>query len=277
MSTTTTTNITTWIAQTTCTTRGCCGPAIQVSSGTNTTVLERADASDDNGRSTAAVSTRVVPAPTSLVIQELFQTVLHIPSNLSQLISAIWLHFSDQPKKPLWNIQQTVVMAFLQAFRDHSLTNSLEFWRLMLIFPTWLTPLTSKIQDGSFRVRPRNLRGILRQADKDEKAGTRVLEAEWMSAGTVWDRCQSIFSGKKKLEDFDLKEQEQILDICKHRNQGATALVLRARSPEKIVLYLHGGAYCAMSAQSHRTLTHKISKATDRRVFGRSCYSVCWP
>ncbi|ORZ13460.1 alpha/beta hydrolase fold-domain-containing protein [Absidia repens] len=39
------------------------------------------------------------------------------------------------------------------------------------------------------------------------------------------------------------------------------------KSTEKIILYLHGGAYCAMSAQTHRTLTHKISKSTGRRVF----------
>ena len=38
---------------------------------------------------------------------------------------------------------------------------------------------------------------------------------------------------------------------------------------EQIVLYLHGGAYCAMSAQTHRILTHKISKVTNRRVLGK--------
>ncbi|KAI9244583.1 alpha/beta hydrolase fold-domain-containing protein [Phascolomyces articulosus] len=102
----------------------------------------------------------------------------------------------------------------------------------MLIAPTWLTPLTSKTQDGSFRVRRRQLRGILSELDQKED-GSRILEVEWMSAGSIWDRCQ----------------------------------ILRTRSPEKVILYLHGGAYCAMSAQTHRTLTHKISKATCRRVF----------
>lgn len=259
--TTTTTATTSWITVT-CTTPGCCGPAIPTPNEHGSEVVAMQQTEKSNSIS------RVIPAPTALVLQELFQTVLHIPSNLSQLVSAIWLHFSYQPKKPLWNIQQTVVMAILQALRDHSLTNSLEFWRVMLIFPTWLTPLTSKTQDGSFRVHPRNLRGILQQLDKNED-GSRILDAEWMSAGTIWNRCQSIFSGKKKLEDFDLEEQEQIQRICQHRNEGTTAVVPRARSPEKIVLYFHGGAYCAMSAQSHRTLTHKISRATGRRIFGK--------
>lgn len=259
--TTTTTATTSWITVT-CTTPGCCGPAIPTPNEHGREVVAMQQTEKSNSIS------RLIPAPTALVLQELFQTVLHIPSNLSQLVSAIWLHFSYQPKKPLWNIQQTVVMAILQALRDHSLTNSLEFWRVMLIFPTWLRPLTSKTQDGSFRVHPRNLRGILQQLDKNED-GSRILDAEWMSAGTIWNRCQSIFSGKKKLEDFDLEEQEQIQRICQHRNEGTTAVVPRARSPEKIVLYFHGGAYCAMSAQSHRTLTHKISRATGRRIFGK--------
>ncbi|KAI9318804.1 alpha/beta hydrolase fold-domain-containing protein [Dichotomocladium elegans] len=102
-----------------------------------------------------------------------------------------------------------------------------------MVAPKLLTPLTSKIQDGSFPVIRRNLRGILHELDKMED-GSRMLEVEWMSAGTVWDRCQGI------------------------------------RSPEKVVLYYHGGAYCTMSAQTHRTLTHKISKMTGRRVFCKS-------
>ncbi|KAI8641308.1 alpha/beta hydrolase fold-domain-containing protein [Parasitella parasitica] len=101
----------------------------------------------------------------------------------------------------------------------------------MLIAPTLIKPLTSQIEPEYIIVKRRNLCGILKQLDSQEK-GSR-LEAEWMSA-----------------------------------TNGATPLLLLEAPPccEKVVFYLHGGAYCAMSAQTHRTLTHKISKSTKRRV-----------
>lgn len=38
---------------------------------------------------------------------------------------------------------------------------------------------------------------------------------------------------------------------------------------KEVIFYVHGGGYIAMSAQSHRYLTIKISKATGYRVFGK--------
>ncbi|KAI9490200.1 alpha/beta hydrolase fold-domain-containing protein [Zychaea mexicana] len=246
--TTTTTTAMMWTT-TTCTTEGCCRPYSEAQHALTTT------------STTTAVknSVRLTKETLPIVVQELYKTALHIPTNLGRLATEVWSHFFVQRKKPHWNIQQTVVMAFLQSFRDQTLTHSLEFWRFMLIAPTWLTPLTSKTQDGSFRVRRRNLRGILRKMDKSED-GSRMLEVEWMSAGTIWDRCQSVIH-----PGADRKDSEE--EASSNYTQQSSALVLRTRSPEKIVFYLHGGAYCAMSAQTHRTLTHKISKATGRRVF----------
>ncbi|CDS03745.1 hypothetical protein LRAMOSA01146 [Lichtheimia ramosa] len=198
------------------------------------------------------------------VVNELYQTIWHTPKVVSRLVSEIVSHLVlGQPKRPHWNIQQTVVMSFLQVLRDHSLANSLEFWRLLLIAPTWLTPLTSKTQDGSFRVKRRSLRGILSDLDAQEQ-GRRIMSVEWMSAGSIWDRCQSVInpSCDGRQDDDDNTTADDMSTM-----QKSNALVLRTRSPEKIVLYLHGGAYCAMSAQTHRTLTHKISKTTGRRVF----------
>jgi hypothetical protein len=185
---------------------------------------------------------------TASVVHELCKTVYQLPNSLIRLASDIWSHVYTEPKKPSWNIQTTVVMGFLQAFRDQSLTNSLEFWRLMLIVPTFLTPVSSKVEDEYILIKKRNLCGILNNTDEKEK-GTRKLDAEWMSAVSTWER---IYGGPSA----------NILD------QKAPLMLEAPPSCEKIVLYLHGGAYCAMSAQTHRILTHKISKATKRRVLG---------
>ncbi|KAG0168558.1 hypothetical protein DFQ30_004601 [Apophysomyces sp. BC1015] len=123
-------------------------------------------------------------------------------------------------------------MSVLQTIRDQSLANSLAFWRLLLIAPIALTPLSCKIEDGSFRVRKRGLFGILKQADMDED-GTRTIEAEWMSASVVETRYS---------EDVGESDSSR----------------RKKRRKEKVILYFHGGAFCTMSAQTHRSLTYKL-------------------
>lgn len=178
------------------------------------------------------------------VLHELCDTVYQMPNSLVRLASDIWSHLKNEPKKPSWCIQTTVVMGFLQAFRDQSQTNSLEFWRLMLIVPSLIKPLTSKTESELIVIKKRDLCGILNKMDSEE-TGTRTLDAEWMSAISTWERIY----GSSPIKNTPL-------------------LLEPPSSCEKIVLYIHGGAYCTMSAQTHRTLTHKISKSTKRRVLG---------
>lgn len=203
-----------------------------------------------------ASNTSLISTITATVVQELYSTVYQIPSSLFRLATDIWSHVRKEPKKPTWNIQTTIVMGFLQAFRDQSLTNSLEFWRLMLIAPTLLKPLTSKTEPEYVLVKRRNLCGILKQLDQQEKGSK--LEAEWMSAVSTWEK---IYGGPTP--------------VLRTGNSNATLLLEAPPCCEKIVFYLHGGAYCAMSAQTHRTLTHKISKSTKRRVLGIMNGFVC--
>lgn len=208
-----------------------------------------------SSRHASSSNASLISTITATVVQELYSTVYQIPSSLFRLATDIWSHVRKEPKKPTWNIQTTIVMGFLQAFRDQSLTNSLEFWRLMLIAPTLLKPLTSKTEPEYILVKRRNLCGILKKLDQQER-GSR-LEAEWMSAISTWEK---IYGGPTAP---DLGH--------------ATAPLLLEAPPccEKIVFYLHGGAYCAMSAQTHRILTHKISKSTKRRVLGIMNVFVC--
>ncbi|KAI8085254.1 alpha/beta hydrolase fold-domain-containing protein [Thamnidium elegans] len=116
----------------------------------------------------------------------------------------------------------------------------------MLVAPTFLTPITSKIESEEILIKKRNLCGILSKLDRDE-TGNRTIDAEWMSAISTWER---IYGGPSSVNLM----------------KKAPLMLEAPPSCEKIVLYFHGGAYCAMSAQTHRILTHKISKATKRRI-----------
>lgn len=200
-------------------------------------------------QSIAVNENRLIIASKLSLTEELSNVVVTSPIVLRQFLNDLWRHITYEPKKPSWNFQTTVVLGFLQAFRDQTYTNSLEFWRLMSSTPALLTPITSHIEEASFVISPRPLEciGILRQCDIQEK-GDRILQAEWMTGLSLWEHC------KGKLWP-----------------SAPTSLLLsskkKKKASEKIVLYLHGGAYCAMSAQTHRTLTHKISKSTGRRIF----------
>lgn len=112
----------------------------------------------------------------------------------------------------------------------------------MLIAPSFIKPITSRTEDEFIVIKKRNLCGILGKMDTEE-TGSRTLDAEWMSAISAWERIYGS-SIKSKL------------------------LLEPPVSSKKIILYVHGGAYCTMSAQTHRSLTHKISKSTKRRVLG---------
>ncbi|CAO3640770.1 unnamed protein product [Cunninghamella blakesleeana] len=181
------------------------------------TLLPMVSSNPSDGISSLAVNeNRLIIASKPSLTEELSNVVITSPILFRQFLNDVWRHITYEPKKPSWNFQTTVVLGFLQAFRDQTYTNSLEFWRLMSSTPALLTPITSHIEDGSFVVSPRPLEciGILRQCDIQEK-GDRILQAEWMTGKSLLEHC----------------------------------------------------AYCAMSAQTHRTLTHKISISTGRRIF----------
>jgi len=106
---------------------------------------------------------------------------------------------------------------------------------LGVVFPL---PKDGIVTPVSFTVRPRQLRGFLADLDAKEDS-TRQLTAEWLVNRRLWRRMQ------------------------KNHRDGHERSGLR----EKVVLYIHGGAYYIMSAATHRELTIRVSKATGMRVF----------
>ncbi|KAL0076172.1 alpha/beta hydrolase fold-domain-containing protein [Phycomyces blakesleeanus] len=125
----------------------------------------------------------------------------------------------------------------------------------MVSAPTFLTPLTCLIEDGTFRVRRRQqLRGILKDADEAED-GTRLISGEWIQTGTI----QGIWTNSRFAKS--LQDPSTMLSLPVYP-KGET----RPRSTEKVILYIHGGGFCTMSAQTHRNFTHKICRVTGRRI-----------
>lgn len=124
-------------------------------------------------------------------------------------------------------------------------------------------PPDALVTPVSFRIRSRHLRGLLSSFDELEHGGAdrhkpesgldtgpepRELSGEWVVGKALWTRLNRQWLMHKKR--LDVNQDHRI--------------------PERVILYLHGGAYYLFNAATHRLITIPLSKYADARVFGAS-------
>ena len=85
-------------------------------------------------------------------------------------------------------------------------------------------PSDALITPVSFPVRKRHLRGILTEFDAAE-TGKRELSGEWVVGKRTWRRLQSEWRARKE-------------------GKPAGTAPGKGKRKERVVLYLHGGAFC---------------------------------
>jgi hypothetical protein len=93
-----------------------------------------------------------------------------------------------------------------------------------------LVPLPSDalVTPVTFRVRKRNLRGILADFDAKE-TGSRELSGEWVVGKKLWQRLQAEWKATR-----DTKERSTPFTTQKPSTK-------QIRQKERVILYLHGG------------------------------------
>lgn len=171
-----------------------------------------------------------------------FGTLLRaIPALLNQTVaigSTLANHMLYGPPKRSWGVEMSLITSTVREFATKNtslatMSGLQKLFDLARFIPTsddgLVTPVT-------YKVRCRNLRGFL--ADEDSKEdGRREQTGEWIVGRPVWRRLQSDWQHGKR-------------DGC-----------------ERVILYIHGGAYFLMSATVYRGLTNALSKYTECRVF----------
>ncbi|KAG8887375.1 hypothetical protein FRB98_009733 [Tulasnella sp. 332] len=107
-----------------------------------------------------------------------------------------------------------------------------------------LVPTSSDalVTSVTFHVKRQKLPGILAEFDALED-GTRELTGEWVVGHGLWTKMQYEW------------------------NNSHDGNRMGARRKERVMLYLHGGAYYVMSAATHRPITIRLSKLCGVRVF----------
>ena len=123
----------------------------------------------------------------------------------------------------------------------------------MSISGLYPVPSDALITPVTFNVRCRNLRGILADFDQVEY-GTRELSGEWVVGRSTWERLQAEWQAARRAR------------------AGLEKPSKPQKRKERVVLYLHGGAYYLSSPVTHRMVTIPLSKALDARLFGT--YSI---
>ncbi|SJX66443.1 related to calmodulin-dependent protein kinase [Sporisorium reilianum f. sp. reilianum] len=176
--------------------------------------------------------------PTKLTFTNAWRYLPFLVSQGVTIGTAVASHAIYGPAKKSWGIETSVFTRVLRDVAEYSEFASIEglqsFFDLGAFLPT---PKDGLITPVTFRVKKRGLRGFLAEADAAED-GKREISAEWVVGKQTWRRLQAEWrSGKQK-------------------------------GKERVILYIHGGAYFVMSAATHRPLTISLSKYTECRVFG---------
>nr|CAG8483450.1 13515_t:CDS:2 [Entrophospora candida] len=164
-------------------------------------------------------------------------------------------HHLSGPRKPSWPIQLTLMCAAMRNITEHTHLVDVETLRRVITMFFAFTPSDIIVTPVSFKIINRGLQGILK--DLDEKEGSssssdcRVLSGEWVVPKPLWIQMNDEFHKSSANHKHIYVDQDGI-----------------KWSNEKVILYIHGGAYYLMSARTHRDLNYRLSQVTRRRVFG---------
>src|SRR6266498_5836453 len=138
-------------------------------------------------------------------------------------------------------------------------------------------PSDALVTPVTFKVKKRNLRGILAELDGKED-GTRQLSGEWVVGRKTWQRMQ---------KEWNASRTGPSSSSCSSSASrvGRTPTAKCPKRKELVVLYIHGGmflisdhcifygrldsgAYYLSSAAAQRIISIPLAKYTDSRVFG---------
>lgn len=175
--------------------------------------------------------------PEGMTIAKAWRYVPFLVNQGISIGSAIASHAIYGPAKKSWGIEMSVftrIMRDTAAYTEFAtIAGMQQFFDLSSFLPV---PKDGLITPVTYRVKKRGLRGLLKEADEAED-GTRELTGEWVVGKQTWKRLQAEWRSGKSTDK------------------------------ERVILYIHGGAYFIMSAVTHRPITISLSKYTECRVF----------
>ncbi|PCH34152.1 hypothetical protein WOLCODRAFT_113251 [Wolfiporia cocos MD-104 SS10] len=174
----------------------------------------------------------------------------------AELATDLVYHHVWGPRRKSWGIEMTLLSCIMRDIGQHSHLGDMTLIRMLMSIGGYFPlPSDALVTPVTFRVPRRRLRGILAEFDAAED-DTRELSGEWVVGKKTWQRLQKEWRTARA----DAKDKSTV---------GANnpfSMHQPARK-ERVVLYLHGGAYYVSSAASHRLITIPLAKNLDARLF----------
>lgn len=194
---------------------------------------------------------------------------------------ALISHFLFGPKRPSWGYRMTFITSFMRNIADHSSLADIALIRRFISLH-FLVPLPGDavVTPITFTVPPRKAeqvaRGFLRDLDVAE-TGSRQLSGEWVVGTEVWKRLRAEKRARQKKQRasprYNLSPNEESSKQTKLEIEPET-LKQKGKASERVIYYVHGGAYYVGNAATHRLVTIGVSKSCNARVFGTSLVQV---
>jgi acetyl esterase/lipase len=113
------------------------------------------------------------------------------------------------------------------------------------------------------------------------ETGVRELTGEWIVGTDVWRRLKASRTRRSRSKAANNSSSDHAspspglrgdspdngyqVDIDLGRQEGS---MVKGNEKERVIYYVHGGAYYVGNAATHRLITIGVSKACNARVFG---------
>ncbi|KIY66624.1 alpha/beta-hydrolase [Cylindrobasidium torrendii FP15055 ss-10] len=165
-----------------------------------------------------------------------------VATKATQMTGDALKHTLWGPRKKSWNIQMTLMSSLMRGAGQHTELMDVPSIRLFMGMSGIGAPnADALVTPVTFPVRRRRLRGILADFDRNED-GTRELSGEWIVGKKTWQRLQSEWKACQSGQSVP-------------------------KQTERVILYIHGGAYYVGSAAEKRVISVPLAQYTDARVF----------
>ncbi|WRT65232.1 uncharacterized protein IL334_002175 [Kwoniella shivajii] len=236
--------------------------------------------------------TQRLPPPTSaspllwtlstwwLFLRFVFTKGLHVIWNLL-------CHFLFGPKRKSWGYRMTFITSFMRNIADHSSLADIvlvrRFISLHFLVPlpgdAVVTPITFKVP---LRKEDEVAKGFLKDYDILED-GNRELSGEWVVGTDVWKKLKAERKAKnKRRRKSNTASKENTVGSglgVESQMEKLSTIPIQTTTPtqttdsetektgERVIYYVHGGAYYVGNAATHRLITIGVSKSCNARVF----------
>ncbi|OAV98226.1 hypothetical protein PTTG_00290 [Puccinia triticina 1-1 BBBD Race 1] len=203
------------------------------------------------------------PASPQISVRNAWQYLPFLTKQATNIASSFVFHHLKGPPKKSWGIEMTIFTAIVREMANYTHLSSIHQLRTLMDFGQILpTPKDGIITPVSFKVKPNNLTGFLKELDQAEK-GDRILTGEWVVSKKTWKRLQTESLARRTRDreqgkDYGFGQPADLLPNPHHQH---------GLGQDKVIYFIHGGAYFIMSASTHRPLTISIAKYTECRLF----------